>query len=83
MEQNRQRRVKQKQPVIYWPALMKRTAGVVDFLTLAGRKYGCWELRRPANHCHATSQHKRNYQRKTNGAIDSHVVYLQPSLEKE
>lgn len=83
MEQSRQRRVKQKQTVIYWSALMNCTAGVADFLTLAGRKYGCWELRWLANHCHATSQHKRNYQRKTNGAIDSLVVYLQPSLEKK
>lgn len=83
MAQNMLRWEKQKQAGIYRSALMKCTAGVADFLTLAGRKYGCWELQRLANHCHTTSQHRRNYQRKTNGAIDSLVVYLQPSPEKK
>lgn len=41
MAQNTLQRAEQKQTVIYWAALMKCTAGVADFLTLAGRKYGC------------------------------------------
>lgn len=41
MVQNRQRRVKQTQTVIYWSALMNCMADVADFLTVAGRKYGC------------------------------------------
>lgn len=70
----------------HWISLIhshEHEAGVACFLTLTGRKYGCRELRLLANHCHTTSRHRRNYQRKTNGAIDSLVVYLQPSLEKK
>lgn len=52
------------QTVIYWSAVMKQEAGVACFLTLAKRKYGCWELCLLAKHCHAASRHGQNYQRK-------------------
>lgn len=69
--------------VIYLSLVMKHEAGVACFLTLTERKYGCREQRQLANHCRTTSRQKQNYQRKTNGGIDSLVVYLQPSTDKK
>lgn len=58
--------------------VMKPMAGVADFLSLTERKYGCWELCRLANYCHTTSRHRQNYQRKTNGGIDSLLFIYSP-----
>lgn len=63
---------------------MKHEATEAFFLTVAERKYGC---REPTAACKSlsqqTSRHGQIYQGETNGGIDSLVVYLKPSAQKE
>lgn len=63
---------------------MKHEVGEACFLAVAQRKYGC---REPTAACKSlsqqTSRHGQIYQGETNGGIDSLVVYLKPSAQKE